>query len=642
VASPTFVIDGTFGVTRAFQLLFPTQTNVAYGSQVLGISGTNTGPLPWAGGVPNFVMSNFVTMGYSYPALQYNDPLFEYAANATKIKGTHTIRFGVDISRQHQNHIEISPTAFTFTGGVTSLNGGPGGNQYNQIADFLLGLPQSEANYTQVLQPYLTLRTWEFALYGRDQWQVNRKLTVNYGVRWEYYPVPTQETKGINLYNPLTDIIQECGVGGAPGDCGIKVSPKLFAPSLGIAYRALENFVVRAGFAISPLQDNMARGGVKSYPDEVGAIFTGANSYSAAGNTSISSGIPVIAAPTFTNGATLVPAGTGNIFTNLPVFKRGYAESFNAMLQREFKGGWTVQTGWVGTHAVHTYTQLNINYGQLGGGAASQLLFPYGITGAANVVDPLGSDIYHSLQTTVKKRFTHGFTTQLAYTYSHDISMNTSILIPQYRNYDRYTTSLDRTHALVLSGTYELPFGPGKQYLQHGILGQVTGGWTVNGLLTHYSGTPFTVTSSANSCNCPGNSQTANQILPNVSIVGNGLNGSPYFNPLAFAPVTTASFGTEGFNRLRGPGATNLDLNIFRDFKLTERLKLEIRGEAFNLSNSPHFANPTSGNLNVSNLQTNADGSVRNLNGFDTITAVNPLGRLIDQRYFRFGVRFMF
>jgi len=270
------------------------------------------------------------------------------------------------------------------------------------------------------------------------------------------------------------------------------------------------------------------------------------------------------------------------------------------------------------------------------------LLFPYGITGAANVVDPLGSDIYHSLQTTVKKQFTHGFTTQLAYTYSHDISMNTSILIPQFRNYDRYTTSLDRTHAVVLSSTYELPFGAGKQYLQHGILGQVAGGWTVNGLLTHYSGIPFTVTSSANSCNCPGNSQTANQILSNVSIVGNGLNGTPYFNPLAFAPVTTASFGNEGFNRLRGPGATNVDLNIFRDFRLTERLKLEIRGEAFNLSNTPHFANPTSGNLNVSNLQTNADGSVRNLNGYDTITTVNPLGRLIDQRYFRFGVRFMF
>jgi hypothetical protein len=251
----------------------------------------------------------------------------------------------------------------------------------------------------------------------------------------------------------------------------------------------------------------------------------------------------------------------------------------------------------------------------------------------------LGSDIYHSLQTTVRKRFTHGFTTQLAYTYSHDISMNTSILIPQYRNYDRYTTSIDRTHSLVLSSTYELPFGANKQYLQHGILAQVAGGWTINGLFTHYSGIPFYVTSSGNSCNCPGNTQTANQVLPNVAIVGNGLNGQAYFNPLAFAPVNTAAFGNEGFNSLRGPGATNIDLNIFRDFKLTERFKLEIRGESFNLSNTPHFANP---GTNVSNLQLNADGSVKNLNGYDQITAVNALGRLIDARYFRFGLRVMF
>jgi hypothetical protein len=558
-------------------------------------------------------------------------------ANATKIKGAHTIRFGVDISRQHENHIEISPTAFTFTGGVTSLNGGPGSNQYNAIADFLLGLPQSESNYDQVLQPNLTLRTWEFALYARDQWQVNRKLTVNYGLRWEHYPVPTQETKGISYYNALTDIVEECGTGGLPGNCGIKVSNKTFAPSIGIAYRAFEKFVIRAGVAISPLQNNMASNGLKGYPDETGAIFTGANSYTTAGN--LSNGIPLIPTPVFTNGATLVPAGTGNIFTDPPVYKRGYAESFNFTLQKEFKGGWTAQTGYVGTHVVHVYTALNFNYGQLGGGAASQPLYQYGITGAASVVDPLGSDVYESLQSTLSKRFGNGFTARVVYTYSKDIGMNTSNLIPQYRSVDRYTTPLDRTNALIWSSSYELPFGANKQFLQHGVLAQVTGGWTLNGLFTHYSGSPFTVSSSATSCNCPGNSQTANQILPSVANAGSGVDGQPYFNPLAFAPVTNVAFGTAGFDSLRGPGSTNLDLNIFRDFKINERFKIQVRGETFNISNTPHFSNPAA---NVSNLQLNSDGSVKNLNGYDTITSVNPLGRLIDPRYFRFGIRIIF
>jgi hypothetical protein len=637
VIDPTFVIDGTFGVTQAHQYLLPTESDTKYGLDVLGIPGTNTGNLPWAGGVPKFTMSNYVVMGDSYSALEYKDPLYEYVANATKIKGSHTIRFGADVSRQHENHIETAPTNFTFTGGVTSLNGGPSSNQYNQIADFLLGDPQTETNSLQIQQPYLTLRTWEFALYVRDQWQVNRKLTVNYGVRWEHYPVPTEGNKGINFYNPANDVVQQCGVGGFPTDCGIKVSNKLFAPSLGIAYRVKEDFVVRAGFSISPVQNNMASDGLMGYPDEVNVSYTGANSYTAAGN--LSNGIPAIVAPTLTNGATLVPAGTGNLFTDPPVFKRGYSESFNFTVQKEFKGGWTVQSGYVGTHVVHLYTEYNLNYGQLGGGTASEPLYKYGITGSLTYADPLDSDIYESWQSTIAKRFSHGLSTRLAYTYSHDISMNTSILIPQYRNYDRYTSTLDRPNALVWAATYELPFGKAKPYLQQGVVGQIAGGWTLNGLFTRYSGVPFSITSSATSCNCPGNTQTANQVLANAGVVGSGLGGQPYFNPLAFAPVTTASFGNAGFDTLRGPGSTNLDLNIFRDFRITERVRTQIRAEAFNLSNTPHFSNPAS---NVSSLQLNPDGSVKNLNGYDTITSVNPLGRLIDPRYFRFGLRIVF
>jgi hypothetical protein len=650
VASPSLVIDATFGLIQPHQLLYPTEANVAYGLNTLGIPGTNTGPLPWAGGVPNFAFTNttFNTMGYSYPALDYIQPSHEFNANASKIKGSHSIRFGTDVFKMSMNHIEISPTAFTFSGGATTLNGGPSSTPYNQVADFLLGLPTTDANYTQVTQPYLTLRTWDFAIYARDQWQVSRKLTVNYGLRWEYYPVPKQENKGINLYDPSTNIIEECGVGGIPGDCGITVSKRLFSPSIGIAYRLTKDFVIRAGFALSPLQDNMSRAGMKSFPEEVGAIFNGPNSYTAV--TNISNGIPIVTAPAPVNGKILVPAGTGSLFTDEKNYVRGYVESFNFTLQKEFTGGWTVQAGYVGTHALHEYSGVNINYGTLGGGSASQPLFPYGITAATTQVQPWNSDIYHSLQTNVTKRFAKGFTTHFVYTWSKDITFQPggvagsgltaqTILVPGYINYDRNVSSLDRTNALVWSNSYELPFGKGRQMLQKGILAQVVGGWGLNGVFTHYSGIPYTVSSSATSCNCPGSSQTANQILANVSQVGNGLGGQAYFNPLAYSPVTNVAFGTSGFDRLRGPGATNLDLNIFRDFRITERTKIQIRAESFNLSNTPHFANP---GANVSNLQLNSDGSVKSLGGFSQITSTTPLGRLIDPRYFRFGMRFEF
>jgi hypothetical protein len=213
-------------------------------------------------------------------------------------------------------------------------------------------------------------------------------------------------------------------------------------------------------------------------------------------------------------------------------------------------------------------------------------------------------------------------------------------LIPQYINRDYYTAGTDRTHHIVVSSTYELPFGKGKPMVTNGVGAAVLSGWSLNGIFNHYSGTPYTISAAASSCNCPGNSQVADLVNPNVSQVGSGVGGQAYFDPLAYAPVTGARFGTSGFNQLRGPGNTNLDLSVFRTFRITERFQTQVRAEAMNATNTPHFANPSG--TNVSNLQLNPDGSVKNLNGFSQITATNPLGRVLDQRYFRFGFRIMF
>jgi hypothetical protein len=188
----------------------------------------------------------------------------------------------------------------------------------------------------------------------------------------------------------------------------------------------------------------------------------------------------------------------------------------------------------------------------VGGGAASQLLYPYGITASATEYLPVLSDKYNSLQATLRKALSNGLTFGSAFTYAHDIGIQSlSILIPQDFGRNDYTTGQDRTFNLSISSAYALPFGKGKQFVQHGPLSYVVGGWNLNGVFTHFSGLPFTVSSSSASCNCPGNSQTANQILPSVAIIGNGTNGQPYFNPLGYASVTTAAFGTSGFNQLR-------------------------------------------------------------------------------------------
>lgn len=637
IVNPTFVVDATFGVTQAHQLLFPTNANERQG-QELGIPGANTGPLPWAGGLPNFAIANFVTFGYSYPALEYKDPIFEYQANGTKTAGAHTIRFGFDIIREHQNHIEVRNTIFTFSGNATALNGGPSPNEWNAMADFLLGDSTTLGNYVQFVYP-LTLRTWDLAFYGQDQWQVNRKLTLNFGLRWEHYPVPTQANRGINYYDPQTDIIEECGVDGVSGNCGIRVSNKIFAPSIGLAYRLFENFVIRAGYSLEPQPDSMGRSGVQSYPDEAQSTLNGATSYAVAGTPS-TTGAPVIPQPVLVQGATLVPPNTGNLFWNPANFIRGYIQSYNFTLQKEFKGGYTTQVAYVGSHGVHLFTNENINYGQVGGGAASQPLDVYGITASSTENLPVLSDKYNSLQASVRKALSAGLHLQGAFTYQHDIGIQTlSILIPQYFNRNDYTTAIDRTFNVSFSADYELPFGKGRQFVKNGFVSYIVGGWNINGIFTHFSGLPFTVTSSSAACNCPGNTVTANQILPTVAFVGNGITGQPYFNPLAYAPVTTAALGTSGFDQLRGPGATNLDASVFRDFSVTERIKIQLRVEALNATNTPHFANPS--NLNASNLKVNSNGTY-NLNGFDQITGTAQISRLVDPRYLRLGVRISF
>ncbi len=123
VASPKLVIDATFGLTHTTQNLFSPLYNDRYAADTLGIPNTNLGPLPTAGGVPQFNFSGGLTgWGYGYPSLVYADPVFEYTGNATWIKGNHNIRFGLDVSQQHMNHKEVGPTAFNFTGGLTGLS----------------------------------------------------------------------------------------------------------------------------------------------------------------------------------------------------------------------------------------------------------------------------------------------------------------------------------------------------------------------------------------------------------------------------------------------------------------------------------------------------------------------------------------
>jgi hypothetical protein len=190
------------------------------------------------------------------------------------------------------------------------------------------------------------------------------------------------------------------------------------------------------------------------------------------------------------------------------------------------------------------------------------------------------------LQATLTRRFSGGYQVQASYTLSKSISWGTSWNDPSQFHRNRALSSFDRPHNLQVGWVAELPFGQGKPLASEGIARLLFGGWQLNGIFSAYSGTPFSVTSAGTSLNAPGNTQTADQVLPEVRILGGTGPGQPYFDPLAFRPVTGVRYGNTGLNILRGPGVVNVDLGLFRDFRIRERLQIQFRAEAFNATNT--------------------------------------------------------
>jgi len=351
-------------------------------------------------------------------------------------------------------------------------------------------------------------------------------------------------------------------------------------------------------------------------------------------------GIPPVLVPELGNGIIAIPGNVGAITLD-DKFNRGYVQSFNFTVQRELRGGFVGQVGYVGTRGIRQMVFQHLNYAEPGRGNAGRVLslrYP-GRTGDVRVVKPFGTANYNSLQAQLERRFSGGYQLYGTYTYSKAIAYADeadSVLqfnAPQVLHRNRSVTGYDRTHNLGVAFSAELPFGRGKRWAANGLSRNLLGGWLVSGGFSSLSGTPFTITAAGASLNAPNNLQTADQVKPEVKILGGAGPGQSFFDPLAFRPVTEVRFGSSGLNVLRGPGAISLDLGLFREFAVSERVKMQFRCEMFNAANTPHFNNP---GTNVSNLQLRPDGSV-NLRGFSEITSAQN-----DERQFRFGLRVSF
>jgi len=276
---------------------------------------------------------------------------------------------------------------------------------------------------------------------------------------------------------------------------------------------------------------------------------------------------------------------------------------------------------------------LPVNYALPGTGNQGRLLFQkFRRNANTTILGHLGTPKYDSLQMRLQRKF-RGYALNLAYTWSHSRGYTAensvaspAVAIPEFwqRNYG--PTPSDLRHNVAATSVIEFPFGSGKKWASNGAAAHVLGGWQINAVAALYTGFPVTPTANGTVLNAPGNSNFADCLGPARKIGSPRLwwDRSTLADPNQVDP-RTPRFGTCGSGVLRGPGLVNVDLGLFRKFRVTERVDLQFRGEAFNISNTPHFADPAA---NVSGAN------------FGLITAVKNTGREgIDQRIFRAGLR---
>ncbi|MEZ5391969.1 MAG: TonB-dependent receptor [Bryobacterales bacterium] len=612
VVNPNLVFDAYSGYTLNDTNVEQEQLDENIGWTLLGIPGLQS-DRRIDGGWPRLRISGFEDIGIPNNFMPYfrSDPQNQYVANGNWTKGTHNVRFGMDLYFQDLNHNQpefsgsVGPASggFEFSQNLTRLRGGAEGDSrgtdYNAVGSFLLGQSSRAGKIWQFNPDGYETRTQFHSFYLRDRWQINSKLTMSYGVRAEIFPFPTRKTRGLERYDFNTNDMLLCGVGPTPENCGITIGRQKILPRVGLAYRATDSMVIRAGYGMTADPFNWARPLRTNYPIMYVQNLNQDNAWVSA--TSLREGLPVINEPDTSSGVLPTPLTAAVNTMDTDNLVRGYIQSWNFTIEKRF-GSWIGSSGYVATRSNNQLAALEQNWSYIGEGNAGRRInqrFP-GRTVGTVLFGSLGTPKYDSLQSKLERRFSNGYQLNFAWTWAHargytseDSGAGTNTFrIPWL--YDRMYGRLpqDIRHNFQFSGIAESPFGKGKKLLSNGgVGGAILGGWQFNHLLSWYSGQPFTVTSS-NDISAAGSGQVADCIDAPQKLGFHGDEGL-FYDRGAFARPTSDRFGTCGINNLSGAPLFNLDLGLFRKFQVSERVNLQFRAELFNATNTPHFNTPS-------------------------------------------------
>jgi hypothetical protein len=598
--TPTMVFDAAVGMNKQNQTAESSDFGTNFGSDTFGLPGTN-GSDPRQSGFPFFATglgttdSPGIGNDDTWTPLERHETSYTVTTNLTRLVGAHEIRGGFDFIRYSLNHFQPELGAgprgrFDFSGNIT---GQPGytSDAWNQYAAFLLGRTSTVAKSIQFEE--MTGRENQYGLFVSDRWNATQNLTLNLGLRWEYYPLMTRANRGIERLDFATFDVLLGGVGDVPKDLGIKVSKKLFAPRLGAAYRLNDKTVFRAGYGITYNPIPWSRPLRGFYPLTIGfsqaasAVFG-----SDFASFPLAAGIPPVPLPDITSGRVPLPR---NVQTRTPDpndVERGRTQQWNVTAERQLPADIAVSVSYVGTRTDGGYADQNLNFAESGGDVNRNLFTQ---AGTADILDWASrtKSRYKALQVAINRPFRGGLLLKGAYTLSKaknetDEDGWATLLWSQPSQLSRNfaLAGYDRLHNFQMGFLYEVPVAKGSTHP----VGIVLRDWQVNGVFSVYTGTPFTIPGDNTALAQRAGQQTIDLVAP-LRRVGNPGPDEVYYDPASFAQPGN-KWGNTGRNQFRGPGQWNLDFGLFRIFPIGQRYRVELRAQAQNVLNHTRWGNP--------------------------------------------------
>lgn len=573
------------------------------------------------GGVPEIILGQprISISGYGFTGGQAgapnnrNDKNWQFADNFSFVKGSHQLAVGMASRFWREDHAGINLFArglYNFSARYTAQPGVAGTG--NALADFLLGFPNS----TSTTQGFASNPFGRNFLGGyiQDNWNVRPSLTLNLGLRYEYFGAWYDPNENLTFFSfedqqyVSTEQIQNEGLPRS----SYTVPKANIAPRIGLAWRPFSDnkTVVRAGFGMFHMSHTQLY------------LLMGLNPNPEAGQRTWTADLitpNLTLADAFPTNIPGLGASSGNAVQ--PEWKTPYNMQWSLFGEREIVPNLSLEVGYVGTRGVKLEQAPNLNAALPGPGTiASRRRYP--ALGNLNVSVAAGDSWYNALQVNLQRKWRSGFSFKTSYAWSKSLSTtdlgafafqggSTTKYSPFDLSANKGPSEFDVRHRFVVSYMYELPFGHGKPLLSgaSGVLNAIVGGWQVNGVTLLQSGSPVDVSMGFDNAGTGGG---GGDDRPNMI---KDPNDGPrtvleWFDTSAFVAGTPGGYGNSRRNPIRADRVVNFDFSLFKNFRITESQQLQFRAESFNLFNTPQFDPPNTvfGTANFGKVFSAGDG----------------------------------